>query len=132
MDHQPTLYLNDGKRMPMLTFGTGTIWYEIHGRQGLNRRIDRRLVEVLKKALRHGFRHLDCAETYFEREIGWAIKESGIPREDLFITTKIGDGWDDVEMALEFSLDRLQVEYVDLCLLHSPGVIEKIQDPQAA
>lgn len=55
------------------------------------------LVEVLKKALQKGFVHIDTAGSYgTERAVGIAIRESEIPREKLFITTKVKDGWQDI------------------------------------
>lgn len=70
---------------------------------------------MVKNALEAGFRHLDCAEMYDnEVEVGRAIKESGIPREKLFITTKFADGIKDVHRAIDQSLKKLQLDYVDL------------------
>ncbi|MDU4802127.1 MAG: aldo/keto reductase [Clostridium butyricum] len=75
-------------------------------------------------ALRAGYRHIDAAAIYMNEEaVGEAIKESGIPREELFITTKV---WNDdirehkVKEALELSLKKLGLDYVDLYLIHWP------------
>lgn len=81
--------------------------------------IDLKLIKILKHALSKGFVHIDCADSYgTEREVGIAIKESGIPRNKLFVTTKVLDGWADVPKAIDASLERLQLEYVNLYVEH--------------
>ncbi|KAM3538021.1 hypothetical protein ARSEF1564_009059 [Beauveria bassiana] len=108
----PLLRLRDGNKVPMLAFGTGTSWFkepEDHNK------FDKDLVVMAKDALEAGFRHLDCAEMYDnEAEVGQAIRESGIPREELFVTTKVANGIKEVPRAIEESLKRLQLDYVDL------------------
>ena len=80
----PNLKLNDGTAIPMLGYGTGTAWYKKAG----DTRIDDDLVAALKKAIEIGYYHLDGAETYgTEPELGKAIKECGVEREKLFVTT---------------------------------------------
>ena len=78
LDHQPTVALPGGRAMPMLGFGTwqmtGTTCYE-----------------AVRYALEVGYRHYDTATIYRnEREVGRAIRDSDVPREDLFVTTKNG------------------------------------------
>jgi diketogulonate reductase-like aldo/keto reductase len=70
---------------------------------------------MVKAAIELGYRHIDCAEMYGnEQEVGIAIQESGVPRSDLFITTKVADGINDISKALGNSLQKLRLEYVDL------------------
>jgi diketogulonate reductase-like aldo/keto reductase len=101
-----------GERLPRIGFGT----WDIRGDSGL---------EALNKAIEIGYRHFDTAEMYRNEEIvGEAVAGSGVSREDFFITTK---AWSDnltlaeIKRACEGSLQRLDLEYVDLFLIHRPG-----------
>lgn len=78
--------------------------------------------ETVKNAIDVGYRHFDTAQAYFnEAEVGQAIKESGIPREEFFITTKVwvsSYGYEETKKAFNESLEKLQTDYIDLYLLH--------------
>lgn len=109
-----TVRLNSGYDMPI--YGLGT--YSLHGETCVN---------SVKSALASGVRLIDTAHVYGnEEEIGRAIREAmqelGLKREDIFVTTKIYPGSDmaDPEAAIQGCLDRLNIEYVDLMLLHHP------------
>ncbi|MDN3557702.1 2,5-didehydrogluconate reductase DkgB [Halomonas maura] len=98
--------------LPAIGFGT----FRLEGRDA---------VEAVKSALAVGYRHIDTAQAYGnEAEVGQAIRESGLAREELFLTTKV---WtdrlrrDDLIASLRESLERLGVERVDLALIHWPS-----------
>lgn len=105
----PYIPLNNGAKIPQLGFGT----WKLQGQDARN---------AVGWALEAGYRHLDTATIYGnEQEIGRAIRESGVAREDLFITTKLWNGdHDDPDAALRTSLEKLQLDYVDLYLIHWP------------
>ncbi|KAJ1736251.1 hypothetical protein LPJ61_000035 [Coemansia biformis] len=110
-----SIKLNNGVLMPEVGLGT----WKAH-EQGTLR-------ETVKAALGMGYRHIDCAKIYDnQREIGAALKEAGVPRKDLFITSKIFDNRHRPELvagALDEILDELQLEYLDLLLVHWPFAV---------
>lgn len=81
--------------------------------------------DAVLSALRIGYRHIDTAQFYAnEADVGRAIKDSGIPREEVFVTSKLfppNFGYDKAIKAMQDSLDKLQIGYIDLFLLHAPG-----------
>lgn len=103
--------LNNGVEMPILGFGV----YQIPKEETKRCVLD---------ALKVGYRSIDTAQSYFnEKEVGDAIKECGIPREKLFITTKVwidNYGYENCKKSVLESLEKLQTEYIDLVLLHQP------------
>src|SRR6185436_5452916 len=111
----PLITLNDGKSMPQVGLG---VW------QTPPEDTER----AVATALDAGYRHVDTAAGYFnEREVGKAVKASGLPREDVFITTKLWNadqGYDSTLAAFDASMDRLGLsgpdEYLDLYLIHWP------------
>ena len=103
--------LNNGVKMPILNFGV----YQIP-------QVETK--EAVLNAIKIGYRGIDTAQSYFnEKEVGDAIRECGIPREELFITTKIwidNYGYEKCKKSVEESLEKLQTDYIDLVLLHQP------------
>jgi diketogulonate reductase-like aldo/keto reductase len=107
-----TKRLNDGTEMPLLGLG---MWQVPQGRAG---------IETVKYALKVGYRLIDTASMYGnEREVGVAVRESGLPREEVFITTKLWNsdhGYERAMRACDTSLKLLGLEYIDLYLIHWP------------
>ena len=115
----PLVRLNNGVMMPR--FGLGTQVQSLEGsnqRQQLNETVRRMVIS----ALQSGYRHLDDAMFYYnERGTGWGIKESGVPREQIWLTSKISGNLADAQNAFEGMLQRLQVDYIDLVYIHHPA-----------
>lgn len=84
----------------------------------------RKCVDAVKHALRIGYRLIDTAKAYGnEKEVGLAVRESGVAREEVFITTKVwisDQGYESTLRACDAALERLGMEYVDLYLVHWP------------
>ncbi|KAG4437438.1 hypothetical protein IFR05_007079 [Cadophora sp. M221] len=101
----PTLRLQDGTAIPVVGFGTGTAWYK----EDPNEPFNRGLVEILKATINRGFRHIDGSDAYgTEEEIGVAIKESEVSREEIFVTAKVLEGINDVPAAIKPALNQLE------------------------
>ena len=109
---QSTVKLNSDVRMPILGLG---VYQSPPGRVTRN---------AVNLALRVGYRHVDTARIYGnEADVGEAVRESGVPRGDLFVTTKLWNsdqGYDSTLRACEASLKRLGLDYLDLYLVHFP------------
>ncbi|OAG41014.1 hypothetical protein AYO21_04856 [Fonsecaea monophora] len=111
----------------MLAFGTGSTW-----RKEDPETLNTGLVDIVKEALLAGYRHLDTAELYnTEREVGEAIKQSGVPVSEIYITGKVFT-MSDIKGAFDRTLHRLGVGYIDLYLLHHPYFGNTNADLQAA
>ncbi|KXN91004.1 2,5-diketo-D-gluconic acid reductase A [Leucoagaricus sp. SymC.cos] len=108
---ESTVRLSSGYEIPRLGFGV----YQISKAETK--------ASVLE-ALRSGYRHIDTAQLYKnEEEVGQAIKESDVPREQIYVTTKMmsnGKDYDSASKAIDESLKKLQMDYVDLFLIHEP------------
>lgn len=113
---EDTYTLNNGVKIPIIGFGT---WQTPDGD------IAKHAVEV---ALNAGYRHIDTAAAYgSEKSVGQAIKNSGINRHDLFITTKLWNadhGYKSAKAAIDRSLQNLKVDYLDLYLIHWPNPVD--------
>lgn len=107
----PTISLNNGIHIPQLGFGT----YQIEPAD---------TVAATLAALETGYRHIDTAEMYGnEKEVGQAVRDSGLAREDIFVTSKLNNGFhahDDALKAFDRTLTELRFDYLDLFLIHWP------------
>jgi diketogulonate reductase-like aldo/keto reductase len=112
MTNAPHIALNDGNSIPQIGLG---VWQAENGTE---------TKQAVEAALAAGYRHIDTAAVYRNEEsVGEGIRASGIPREDLFITTKLWNsdqGAGNVRAALETSLNKLGLDYIDLYLIHWP------------
>ncbi|KAK4164979.1 alpha-keto ester reductase [Cladorrhinum sp. PSN259] len=115
----PNFKLNDGNKIPVLGYGLGTANFK----SGKSRdTFDEAIVSATVTAIKAGYYHLDCAESYGnEPELGAAIAQTGVPREQLFVTTKSScRSGETIEQAFTRSLEKLGLDYVNLYLIHSP------------
>ena len=107
----PGVTLNDGSTIPQLGFGV----FQIEPQD---------TVEAVREALRIGYRHIDTAEMYGnEKEVGEAIRDSGLDRGDIFVTSKLNNSFHepaDARKAFDDTLSDLGTDYVDLFLIHWP------------
>jgi diketogulonate reductase-like aldo/keto reductase len=101
--------LADGSRLPLLGLG---VWRVRNGPECVN---------AVRWALELGYRHVDTAQAYGNEEsVGRALRESGVPREEVFVTTKFHPRRDDPALEIEGSLRRLGLDHVDLYVVHWP------------
>jgi diketogulonate reductase-like aldo/keto reductase len=101
--------LADGNEIPLLGLG---VWQVPHGPETEN---------AVRWALELGYRHVDTAQAYGNEEsVGRALRDSGEPREEVFITTKFDPGQQDAEAEARLSLERLGVDLLDLYIIHWP------------
>ena len=107
-----TITLNDGNQIPAVGFGVFLI------------PAGGPTYDAVLTALKAGYRHIDTAAAYFnEADVGRAVRDSGIPREEIFVTSKLwlqDYGYEAAKKGLDASLEKLGLDYVDLYLLHQP------------
>jgi 2,5-diketo-D-gluconate reductase A len=111
MTSVPTIDLNDGRSIPQLGFGVFKVPPE-------------ETAEVVRQALEVGYRHIDTAEMYGnEQGVGEAVRDSGLDRSEVFVTSKLNNGYhepDQARRAFDETLSTLGFDYVDLFLIHWP------------
>ena len=110
-----TFTLSNGVKIPVIGFGTWNIPDSAEA------------VDAVKNAIALGYRHIDTAEAYGnEASVGKAVKESGVKREELFVTSKLWNtehGYDRTMAAFEGTMRKLEMDYLDLFLIHWPNPI---------
>src|SRR5262245_12426896 len=103
--------LSDGRAIPKLGLGTWMIEDDV-------------VAQAVRDAVEIGYRHIDTAEGYGnERGVGEGVRTCGVPREELFVTTKLQADfktYDEAKKAIQGSLDALDIGYIDLMIIHSP------------
>jgi methylglyoxal/glyoxal reductase len=116
---QDTVTLHNGVKMPWFGLGVYKVTDETE------------IVQVVSSALHHGYRHIDTASFYNNEEgVGRGVRESGIPREEIFVTSKVWNddqGYESTLQSFENSLTKLGMDYLDLFLIHWP-VAKKYKD----
>jgi 2,5-diketo-D-gluconate reductase A len=111
MSHVPNIRLNNGVEIPQVGFGVFQIEPD-------------RTADAVRDAFEAGYRHIDTAQGYGNEEgVGQALRDSGLSRDEVFVTTKLANdrhGHDEAITALDESLQRLGLDHVDLFLIHWP------------
>jgi 2,5-diketo-D-gluconate reductase A len=111
MSDVPAIELNTGARIPQLGFGV----FQIPPKE---------TAKAVRTALDIGYRHIDTAEMYGnEKEVGQGVRDAGLDRSDVYITSKLNNGFhepDDARRAFDRTLSALETDYVDLFLIHWP------------
>ncbi|MBC8580637.1 aldo/keto reductase [Zhenhengia yiwuensis] len=117
---QDTYTLANDVQIPCIGFGT---WQTPNGETAIN---------SVKAALKAGYRHIDTAACYGnEASVGQAIKESGVPREEIFVTSKVWNterGYEKTLAAFETTMEKLDLDYVDLYLIHWPAAANQFEN----
>lgn len=117
-----TFKLNNGKRIPCIGYGT----FQTPDGKAVE--------EGVKEALNIGYRHIDTAYFYKnEKGVGKAIKESGIKREEIFVTSKLWNtdrGYENAKKAFERTMNNLGLEYLDLYLIHWPAIKKQFDNAE--
>lgn len=117
---QDTYTLANDVQIPCIGFGT---WQTPDGETAIN---------SVKAALKAGYRHIDTAACYGnEASVGQAIKESGVPREEIFVTSKVWNterGYEKTLAAFETTMAKLDLDYVDLYLIHWPAAANQFEN----
>ncbi|WP_407888128.1 aldo/keto reductase [Levilactobacillus sp. N40-8-2] len=125
----PTIKLNDGNEIPAIGFGT----FQIPS--------DGSTYNAVTEALKLGYRHIDTAVAYFnEAEVGRAIKDSGVDRDQIWVTSKLwlqDFGYEPAKQAIDVSLKKMGLDYLDLYLIHQPygdvpGAWQAMEEAQKA
>ena len=123
-----TFTLNNGVQIPVLGFGV----FQIPPAE---------TAQAVAEAIKAGYRHIDTAQAYMnEAEVGLGVKQSGVPREEIFITSKVwveNYGYEAAKASLDRSLGRLNLDYIDMVLIHQPygdsyGTWRALEEYQAA
>ena len=123
-----TFTLNNGVQIPVLGFGV----FQIPPAE---------TAQAVAEAIKAGYRHIDTAQAYMnEAEVGQGVKQSGVPREEIFITSKVwveNYGYEAAKASLDRSLGRLNLAYIDMVLIHQPygdsyGTWRALEEYQAA
>lgn len=118
-----TITLANGNNIPILGYGT---WRNVNPKE---------CVDGVKWALEYGYRHIDTAQMYGNEElVGEGMRLSGVPREEIFLTSKLDNpdhGYENAKRTIDESLERLGTDYLDLFLIHWPEVAGHEEDWQA-